>query len=263
MRRVVTFLFLVFALSAPLWLLGWLAGGRLTSDLPVSAVVFVVPGLAAALLTRREGGRAAVMALLRRAVDWRLVEGRMWLLVAIAMPFGITLLSLLMMAALGEPLPELRFPVVVSAASLLVYLVAGAFEEIGWTGYATDPLLARWPARTAALFLGVVMVAFHVVQLVQHGRPAAWIAWWCLSTVTLRVLKVWLYVNTRSVFVVTLMHAMSNLASIGPFLYYGPAGLSLEAQRASAVVTALVAVSVMWWWGPRHSAGAVVRETGR
>ena len=41
------------------------------------------------------------------------------------------------------------------------------------------------------------------------------------------------------------------MSSIGPFLYYGPEGLSLEAQRASAIVTAVLAMVVAWLWGPR------------
>lgn len=211
----------------------------------------MVPGTVAVIMAWRDGGRAQVKALLRRAVDWHVVEHRGWFLVAIVVPFGITALSLVVLGARGAPLPTPQFPVLVAVASLLIYLVAGTFEELGWTGFATDPLLARWHTLAASLFLGVVMAAFHIVPLWQHGRPTTWILWWCLSTGALRVLQVWLYANTGSVFAVALMHAMINMALIGPFLHYGPEGPSLAAQRANAVIAAVVATVVVVLWGRR------------
>ena len=46
----------------------------------------------------------------------------------------------------------------------------------------------------------------------QAHRSPAWIAWWCLSTVAVRVLIVWLYNNTgKSVFAEALFHGMINV----------------------------------------------------
>ena len=103
----------------------------------------------------------------------------------------------------------------------------------------------------AALVLGAVWAVWHVVPLVQIGRSAAWIAWWSLGTVGFRVILTWIYENAgRSVFAVAVVHALSNLASIGPFLDFGPDGSPYDAQRIAGLVITLVATSIVAVWGP-------------
>ena len=76
----------------------------------------------------------------------------------------------------------------------------------------------------------------------------------------LRVLLTWAYNNTgRSVFAAALFHALGNLASIGPFLDFGPAGYPYDAQRISALVTAAAATLATLVWGPRNLAGRPAR----
>src|SRR5690606_7359564 len=56
-RRVGPFFLLVTALALPLWAIGALVGGELMPGLPLAALQFVVPVIAASLLVyRREGG---------------------------------------------------------------------------------------------------------------------------------------------------------------------------------------------------------------
>lgn len=119
-----------------------------------------------------------------------------------------------------------------------------AAEELGWSGYATDPLQERANALQASVQLGLVHAVWHIVPLVQAGRPAEWIAWWFLYTVGLRVLAVWIYNDAgRSVFATALFHAMCNAGTV-PFLaYYGPRGMG--------PVTAVAAAIVPIGWGPR------------
>lgn len=154
-RPVGAFLLLVTALAVPFWLYGAVAGGELMPGLPVAALQFVVPALAAAVLVYRREGRAALAA----------------------------------------------------------FLLAAAAEELGWMGYAYAPLEARWGALGASLALGAFWAAWHVVPHLTGGRDAAWIAWWALGTVGVRVLQVWVYEGTgRSLFAVVAMHASFNVA---------------------------------------------------
>jgi len=85
------------------------------------------------------------------------------------------------------------------------------------------------------------------VALLQAGRSITWIAWWTLSTVAARVIIVWLYNNTNmSVFIATLFHMTINVTwQVFPVngSYYDP--------RITGLVTALVAVVVVLFWGPR------------
>jgi hypothetical protein len=111
---------------------------------------------------------------------------------------------------------------------------------------------ARWAALPASLLLGLIWAAFHIVPLLEAGRALAWIGWWTLGTVGLRVLLIWIYNNTgHSVFAAALCHAMANLSSIGPFLDFGPGGFSYDAQQISGILLAVAAVVVIAIWGPR------------
>jgi membrane protease YdiL (CAAX protease family) len=156
------------------------------------------------------------------------------------------------MRLLGLPAPTPQFSVLVVLLQLVVYFVAGLGEELGWSGYAIEPMQARWDALRASLLLGVIWTAFHFIPLLQGDRALVWIAWWTLSAVTLRVLYTWLYNNTGgSVFAVALFHAMANLAYVGPFLNFGPGGYPLEAQRIASLLITAAAVIVVVLWGPR------------
>jgi len=65
----------------------------------------------------------------------------------------------------------------------------------------------RWNALETGILLGLVWAVWHWLPLMQAHRSPAWIAWWSLYTVALRVLIVWLYNNTgRSVFAAILYH---------------------------------------------------------
>jgi membrane protease YdiL (CAAX protease family) len=58
----------------------------------------------------------------------------------------------------------------------LLSLGAGLGEELGWSGYALDPMQARWHALQAGILLGLVWAVWHWVPLVQVHRSAEWIA---------------------------------------------------------------------------------------
>ena len=81
-ERLLAFYSLVFALSIPFWLINAVAD-RLRRrpepvDLPLSALAFVNPLLAALLLTRREGGPEAAKALLRESLAFDRIRPRRW-----------------------------------------------------------------------------------------------------------------------------------------------------------------------------------------
>jgi membrane protease YdiL (CAAX protease family) len=251
-RSPLAFFALVFALSVPFWLVGAVSGRQLTADLPVSSFIWVCPVIAASILVYRKNGTTGVVALLRRSFDYRRIRVKIWYVPMILLLPAVYAATYGVMHLLGLPLPTVQFPPLAALPWFLGFLVAGQCEELGWSGYALDPLQARWTALGAALLLGVVWVAFHLVPLVQAERSPVWIAWWSLATVALRVLYTWLYNNTGgSVFATVVFHATGNLAQIGPFLDFGPDGYPLQAQRVAALLLVAVAVVVTIVWGPR------------
>lgn len=207
------FFLLVLALTIPFWILG----GRplpLPVRLPLSAVSFVNPLLAAAILTYRRDGLPGVRALLRRALDVRRVRNGAWYLPVLLFYPLLSLLSYKVMRLARLPLPaDPQVAWSMAPVYLLAFFVAGAGEELGWTGYALDPMQRRWGALRAALALGVAWSLFHIVPDVQNGRPGAWILWHRLGTIAFRVLIVWVYNNAgRSAFAAILFHAMNNVS---------------------------------------------------
>jgi CAAX protease family protein len=204
------FFLLVFALSVPLWLATW-ADRQILPGLPMSATTVVCPLLAALLLVARRDGLAGAAALLQRSFDWRRIAAKGWYVPIVLLMPAIGALAYVVMRALDLPLPVPHWQPALLPGLLALFLVAGLAEELGWSGYALDPLQQRWGALRASLILGAVWAAWHIVPLLQVGRSPSWIAWWSLASVATRILHTWLFNNTgKSVFGAALFHAMSN-----------------------------------------------------
>ncbi len=99
-------------------------------------------------------------------------------------------------AAVALPLPTPQFQVLATLAMFFAFFIAALGEELGWTGYAIDPMQERWNPLQASILLGVVWAVWHMIPFAQAGRSPSWIAWQCLTLVAARVLLVWLYNNT-------------------------------------------------------------------
>jgi membrane protease YdiL (CAAX protease family) len=246
-RSALRFFLLVFALSVPFAVLGSLTDRQLYPGIPISALGFVCPVAAAAILSWRSGGANAALALLRRALDYQRIRPRRWLPVIVLLMPAITTVTYALARAGGATLRNPRIPVPGMALLFLVFLVAALGEELGWTGYAIDPLQERLGVLAAALLLGAVWAVWHIVAMVQAGQSAAWIAWGCLDMVATRVLMVWLYDRAgKSVFAIALFHAMANLSTKTLF----PGG-SYQGERIMSLLLAATALVVALTWRSR------------
>ena len=95
----------------------------------------------------------------------------------------------------------------------ILFFVAALGEEIGWSGYATEPLQYHWGIIISGILLGVVWAVWHFIPLLQVPRSLEWITWWSLGTISLRMIMVWIFANAgKSVFILTVFHAMINLS---------------------------------------------------
>ncbi|NNH69156.1 AMP-binding protein [Nocardia uniformis] len=256
--RPVAFLVVVTVLSLPFYVLGAFAPTVRVGAVavPASALMFVVPVGAAALLVYRACGWAAVAALLRRAVDRPAGRAR-WYVIAALLPVGIGVLAV-SIAALFEPvefasaLPLLALPVV-----LVAMLIAGAAEELGWTAYATDPLHHRFGAVGAGLILGIYWGAWHVIPLLQAGREWGWIAGWFVATVAARVVIVGLHTVTGGVSAAIIVHAMMNVVAGAT-----PDNDRPVVQTVTGLLFTAVAVGGAVWGRRIRTAPDQLRETG-
>jgi membrane protease YdiL (CAAX protease family) len=229
---------LVIDLSIPIWLIeprGW----------PITASVGT-PLIAALILVYREDGQAGTSRLLSRIFDLKRIKPRVWYVPTIFLLPASFLLTYGVTRLLGLPLPHQPYvPVLLIPLLFVLFFVLAVGEEVGWTGYATDPMQERWSALTTGIAVGSVCAIWHFVPLVQMGRTLPWIAWWALGTVALRILTVWLYNNTgRSLFAAIVFHATSNV-SFAVFPNFG----SHWNPAVAGAITAVMAVVVTFLWG--------------
>ena len=242
------FFALVLALSIAFWLLGAVSGLEVLPGLSVSALGAFSPLTAAAILVYREsrdGNFAGVIALLQRSFDFRRISAKIWYVPIILLVPVLTALSIGWLHFTGVPLPSLRFPVPVGVVLFVAFFIGALGEELGWSGYITDPLQNRWGALGASLLLGGVWAAWHVVPYMQAHRSVVWIGWYALFTVATRVVMVWLFNNTgKSVFGAAVFHAVLNLCwFLFPDEYFDP--------RIAGLIMAAVAAVVVFVWGPK------------
>jgi membrane protease YdiL (CAAX protease family) len=219
----------------------------LLPGIPISALgLFCIAG-AAFMLVYRESGLSGVVGLLKRCLDIRGVRNKIWLLPTFLLMPGVMVLSYLVMRFMGVAVPAPQFSLAKGLILFGVLFVAALGEELGWSGYAIDPLQERFGATRGAVLLGLVWATWHVVPLLQVQRSLSFIVWWTLSTVALRVLITWVYNNTgRSGLMAILFHTMANLAwKLFPIdgSYYDP--------QVTGLITAGVAVLVASLWGPK------------
>ena len=210
---ITSYVALVFGLTIPFLVAGALMPSEILPGVPLSAIAVITPTLAACFFIYRERRWPGVVDLLRRSYDYARMKNWRWLLVVILVNPLIAVLAFWAIRATGTPIPG---PGAIGLSVLplaIVVLVAALVEEIGWTGYATEPLLRRHGVIVTGIVLGCVWAVWHVVLLLQVQRSFDWILWWSLGTVSLRIIMVWLYAHAgKSVFGAIVFHAMINLS---------------------------------------------------
>jgi membrane protease YdiL (CAAX protease family) len=103
-------------------------------------------------------------------------------------------------------------PFITLLAFAPITLTGAWLEEAGWSAFAAETLRPLWPLLPAALLIGLLWALWHLIPLAQAGRSAAWIAWWTLGTLAMRVTLVWLYERGgHHVLAPALFHAVDNL----------------------------------------------------
>jgi hypothetical protein len=93
-------------------------------------------------------------------------------------------------------------------------LVAGSFEEVGWTGFATPRLLARQQLFIAGLSLGLGWALWHALVDFRQNFNTMRFTWllefavfYLAALTAYRLLMIWVYANTHSLLLAVLMHA--------------------------------------------------------
>lgn len=181
---------------------------RMQEGLIIFGLMILGPSLSGLILTAALDGRQGLAELWQRMIRWR-VGGR-WYLVALLTNPVLLLLILFFLSVTVSPDYAPGFQVI----GLFIGLIAGYFEEIGWTGFATPRLLDRHSPLKAGLLLGLLWALWHMladysgnISLMGASWPLWFISYWILPLTAYRILMTWVYANTRSVLLAQLMHA--------------------------------------------------------
>jgi uncharacterized protein len=168
------------------------------------------PSVAGIVLSGILYGRSSFSDLFARMTRWRV--GARWYAVALlTAPLVFTAVFVPLSLISPEFLP--RIFITSDKASVLLMgiaagLVAGIFEELGWTGFAIPRMRLRYGVLGTGLFIGVLWAAWHLLQGywasgVTSGElsQALWLANAVVGTlvgslVAYRVLMVWVYERT-------------------------------------------------------------------
>lgn len=242
------FFLLVFIFSVPFWVIGLLIQVPQESliNLPVSSLMIASPLVAALILTYKEDKSAGVKVLIKRAFYRKGIKKRWYLPIILLMPV-MMFLAYLIMLVLGMILPAPIIPLSLIVLLVLPFFVGAFAEEVGWLGYAIDPMQNRWGALKASILLGSVWALWHLLPYIQTGNGPEWIIWQSLGSLPLRILIVWLYNNTqKAILAGILFHTTINVSEFS-FPNYG----SHYDPFISGIIFALVAAIVTLLWGPK------------
>jgi uncharacterized protein len=259
-RSPLTFFVLVFVLSLLFWLLVWLLGPHVSHFSPALPIAIpsgfnpfsplvggYMPLIAACILVSREGQSGGIRRLFSRVFDAKRIRHKLWYMPVILLNPLIYVLTYGVMLLLDRPLPELHISWPTIPIFFVYFFLEAVGEEVGWTGYVTDPLQERWGALKASLLLGGVMAIWHVIPSLQAHQTLTYIAWQGVFDVAWRILCVWLYTNTgKSVFAVILLHDMYNIG----YVLFPTAGSHYDPAIAFPI-TAVIAIIVTCFWGAK------------
>ena len=215
-HAVALYFVLVFLIS---WLGVYLAAGTrfLQGEGPeLSDVGFMaIPMLGAPfalgiLMSYLVDGRRGLKDLLSRMRKWK-VGARWYLPVAIFPTLLASVMLFLSVVVSREMVTPFIFPFI------FIGLIAGLFEETGWTGFAFPKMSVQQSTLVAALTLGIIHGVWHFWSdfLANFGAMGGY--YWLLynvgffmHVVALRILISWVYANTGSLFLAIMMHGSSS-----------------------------------------------------
>jgi len=202
----------VFWVIAPTGIIG--AGADYATRGPLVFVGMLLgPSAAGLTLTALFGGRRGFRNLWSHERRWRV--GGWWMAVLIT-PAIVGMLGLLSIWS-----PELT-PALLTASdkgslialALVIGLLAGCLEDLGWTGFALPRMPDRWGWTRCGLVLGVIWGLWHLLADFW-GNADTWgslyltryLLWCVVAFTAYRMLIVWAYHHTGSLLLAQLMHA--------------------------------------------------------
>jgi len=243
-KNITAFFVLTFVMSLPPYIVAALVPQEMV--MLTGLIIALAPITAALILAYRENRADGAKRLLERSFDYKKITRKIWYAPILFLMPVLFLLALGIMILTGEPLPDTLFPVVAAPVAFLMFFIFALFEEIGWMGYAFDPMEERWNALIASIILGIIWAAWHLPLYILSGQGPVRMIVQLISLIAVRTLIVWLYNNTgKSVFATILIHAVYNVCTLTIASFYISLG-----HLITCIFIIITAVIVTCLWDP-------------
>jgi hypothetical protein len=247
---------LAFIICWPIYILGELASENIIFPSEMELLFLTIAGfapiVAALVLTFKESGWDGAKKLIGRSFDYKRVAKKIWYVPTLFLLPFVLILALGLMVLIREPIPAAPMPFVALPFLFLGEFIVALGEEVGWMGYAFEPMQNRWNALKATLVLGLIWAIWHLPIYIFMTGDWVYVAWLSIVLLGTRFLLVWIYNNTgKSVFAAILFHTVFNV-SVGvlPNNFVSiPLGTAITGSFL--LITALI-VTILW--GPETMA---------
>jgi len=211
--------------------------------------------LAAIVLAALEGRKGGVRELLGRLLIWR--AGIRWWAFVLLFEVLPSVAALYLFSLFGGPAVDWSglkpLPSVVPMIIMLTIL-AGLGEELGWRGFALPRLQARYNALVSSIIVGVAWGIWHIpLFLIEGTTQYRWqmeaglipaVLGYTVFVIAWAIQYTWVFNNTRgSVLLAAVLHGAGN-AWIGGYIdvYRGRFGGVVAFMVVSVIVSALIVV---------------------
>lgn len=182
---------------------------ELNDGLPIVVFMLGAPSLGGLAWTYICDGRQGLRDLFSRMKKWR-VPGR-WYATLLIFPVLILIVLIPLSLLVTPDLTPTFF-----SLGILMGLLAGFLEEIGWMGFAYPKMRMRLSVLRAGIYLGLIHALWHATAdfLISYNSFGQnWLPYFTgffVFLVALRIIIVWVYENTGSVLLTQLLHASST-----------------------------------------------------
>lgn len=211
------FFLLVFVISwGAIFILAGPSGFPITEDqaMIMGMAILLGPTIASIILTALSR-HSGFQTLFPRLFKWR-VPGHWYAFALLIAPLSTVVILIVFSLFSSEFQPNIllssdKVSLIISA--IFAGLIVGFFEELGWTGFAVPRLLKTNSILGTGIIIGVIWGAWHFPLFWEVNSFTASLPFILLVARLFswlppyRILMVWIYKDTESLFVTILMHA--------------------------------------------------------
>jgi len=216
-KPLLIFFIVIFILTLPLYSLIAITS-RATDFSPEMAFPFLalaafIPISVALALTLKRTGKEGFKKLLKRAFDFKKITNNKILIIPTILIFPIIFIGGYGVLILtGQSIPSAQFSIIAIPILFVLFFIMALGEEVGWMGYAFDPMQKEYGVERAAFLLGLIWAIWHVPFYIFIMGNLIPILFLPLCLLGMRIILASFYKNTgNSVFIVISFHTMYNV----------------------------------------------------